>query len=305
MGVRLARLYKQLPFRLAALSIVSLAFLMTAALSARSAEPPPVSARWAAHDPAASLAVDHAAWTDFLAKYVRMDGHGVSLVAYARVSAVDRRSLDDYIVRLTLAPIGSYARTEQLAFWINLYNAVTVQTVLKHYPVSSIRDIDISPGWFASGPWQKKLVEVEGVALSLDDIEHRILRPVWRDARIHYALNCASVGCPNLRREAYAGARIGEMLDEAAREYVNNPRGVRFVGTDLEVSAIYKWYAEDFGDPRWGVLTHLRKYAAPALRERLGQAREIDDYVYDWRLNADRMPVTPTTVSDPGGMAER
>jgi hypothetical protein len=225
MGPRLARIGSHLPFRLAALFLVSLIFLMTAALTARAAEPPPFWARWTAHDPASTLVIDHSAWTAFLQKYVGTDAEGVNRVAYRRVSKADRRSLDDYIVRLTLAPLATYPQSEQLAFWINLYNAVTLQTVLRHYPVASIRDIDISPGWFTPGPWEKKLVKVEGVSLSLDDIEHRILRPIWKDARLHYALNCASVGCPNLRREAFTGAGADDMLTEAAKAYVNDPRG--------------------------------------------------------------------------------
>ncbi len=87
-------------------------------------------------------------------------------------------------------------RAEQFPFWINLYNALTVKVVLDHYPVEIIRDIDISPGLFADGPWGKKLVTVEGEALSLDDIEHRILRPIWKDPRLHYVLNCAALGVP-------------------------------------------------------------------------------------------------------------
>ena len=104
------------------------------------------------------------------------------------------------------------SRDEQLAYWINLYNALTVKVILDHYPVKSILDIDISPGWFSIGPWGKKLVAVEGVEISLDDIEHRILRPIWRDPRIHYALNCAAVGCPNLLREAFTGATAEVLL---------------------------------------------------------------------------------------------
>lgn len=299
MGSRFARLSRQLPFRLGALFLVSLVFLMTAALSARAAEPPPFWTRWTAHVADSKLVIDHSGWTEFLQKYVSTDAAGVNRVAYGRVAKNDRRALDGYISRLTLAPLATYPRSEQLAFWINLYNAVTLQTVLNHYPVASIRDIAISPGWFTQGPWEKKLVVVEGIPLSLDDIEHRILRPIWKDARLHYALNCASVGCPNLRREAYTGARADEMLNEAARAYVNDPRGVAFAGADLEVSSIYKWYVEDFGGNRWGVLAHLRKYAAQDLRERLGSVEAIDGYRYDWSLNDEKPSSGPSVASEP------
>ncbi len=298
MGPRFARLSRQLPFRLTALFLVTLLFLMTAALSARAAEPPPFWTRWTAHAADSKLVIDHSGWTGFLQKYVGTDAAGVNRVAYGCVSKEDRRALDDYVARLTLAPLATYPRSEQLAFWINLYNAVTLQTVLNHYPVVSIRDSDLSPGWFTKGPWEKKLVVVEGVPLSLDDIEHRILRPIWKDARLHYALNCASVGCPNLRREAYTGARADAMLTEAANAYVNDPRGVSFAGDDLEVSSIYKWYVEDFGGNRWGILAHLRKYAAPDLHRRLGFAESIDAYRYDWSLNDDKAPSDANIAPD-------
>ncbi len=160
-----------------------------------------------------------------------------------------------------------------------------MKLVLDHYPVDSIRDIDISPGLFADGPWERKLATVEGVGLSLDDIEHRILRPIWQDPRIHYVVNCAAVGCPNLMDRAFTGARWDEMMDAAARDYVNNWRGVRFDDGELIVSKLYVWYTEDFGGSESAVLDHLRRYAEPGLRGRLEDRERIDAYAYDWGLN--------------------
>ena len=137
----------------------------------------------------------------FLAQHLRTGEDGIARIGYGAVSDEDRKSLDAYIAALAGHPGSRRAlnRAEQQAYWINLYNALTVQVILDHYPVESIRDIDISPGLFADGPWGKKLVTIEGEAVSLDDIEHRILRPIWKDPRIHYAVNCASIGCPNLQ----------------------------------------------------------------------------------------------------------
>ena len=157
--------------------------------------------------------------------------------------------------------------------------------VATRYPVASIRDIDISPGLFSRGPWDKKLVTVEGEALSLNDIEHRILRPIWRDPRIHYAVNCASLGCPNLQRRAFTGANGDALLDRAAHDYVNSPRGVHFDGRRLIVSSLYVWYGEDFGGSDTAVIGHLRRYAAPALAATLAAATSIGDDSYDWALN--------------------
>jgi len=242
--------------------------------------------RWTAHDPASTASVDHAAWDRFLARYLRLpaDGRGPTRVAYGAVTPDDRAALERYVERLAATPVSALARDEQFAFWANLYNALTVRVVLDRYPVGSIRDIDISPGWFADGPWGAKLVEVEGEALSLDDIEHRILRPIWRDPRVHYAVNCAAVGCPSLRPRAFRAATLDADLDAAASAFVNDPRGVRVEGGRVVASRIYAWFREDWGTDA-DVLDHLRAYAAPALRVSLDGRTTIDRHAYDWTLN--------------------
>jgi hypothetical protein len=186
---------------------------------------------------------------------------------------------------LTQTAVSRLNRNEQKAFWINLYNALTVKVILDHYPVKSIRDIDISPGLFSDGPWGKKLVSVEGEDISLDDIEHRILRPVWKDPRVHYGVNCASHGCPNLQPEAFTAENSDELLDKGAREFVNSPRGARIENGKLTVSSIYVWFKPDFGGTDAGVIDHLKKYAQPGLRTQLEKIDRISDNQYDWTLN--------------------
>jgi len=237
------------------------------------------------HDPASTLRVDHTPWSRFLATYRELGDDGVARVAYGRVGAADRVALDDYVAALAALPARSLNRAEQLVYWINLYNALTVRLVLAHYPVASIRDIDISPGLFAIGPWDKKLLAVEGQEVSLNDIEHRILRPVWRDPRLHYAVNCAAIGCPNLLAEPFTTATTEALLEAAARAYVNHPRGVTVGDGGATVSSIYSWFREDFGGSEAGVLAHLRRYAAPPLAARLASVREIARDRYDWSLN--------------------
>jgi hypothetical protein len=241
--------------------------------------------RWTAHDPAATLAIDHGAFDRLLGTYVVRDPTGLDRFAYGRVSDADREALDAYVAGLSAVPISRYSRAEQLAYWINLYNALTLKVVLAHYPVDSIRDIDISPGLFSDGPWGKKLVEVEGEAVSLDDIEHRILRPIWRDPRIHYAVNCASIGCPNLQEAAFDGANADALLDRAAGEYVNSPRGARLEKGRLTVSSIYVWFRHDFGGDEAAVIAHLKRYAGPDLAAALREVGRIDGDGYDWGLN--------------------
>ncbi|MBI3453196.1 MAG: DUF547 domain-containing protein [Rhodospirillales bacterium] len=241
--------------------------------------------RWQTHDPASAAMIDHAAWGGFLKSYVVKSADGVNRVAYGRVTPADRAALDAYIARLAALPIDGFNRDEQRAYWINLYNALTVRVVLDRYPVATIRDIRISPGLFAIGPWGKKLVAVAGEKLSLDDIEHRILRPIWKDPRLHYAVNCAALGCPNLVREAYTAANTERLLDDGARAYVNHPRGAQFTGERLKVSSIYVWFQEDFGNNDAGVIAHLRRYAGPGLAARLAATGRIADDDYDWKLN--------------------
>ncbi|HET6519355.1 MAG TPA: DUF547 domain-containing protein [Geminicoccaceae bacterium] len=242
--------------------------------------------RWTAHDPAASAAIGHDAWAAFLGRYVSVATEdGVARVAYCDVDPADRAALDAYLADLAATRISAYNRDEQMAYWINLYNALTVRLVLDHYPVRSVRDIDISPGPFSDGPWGKQLIEVEGEPLSLDDIQNRILRPIWRDPRVHYALSCAAVGCPDLGAEPYRGSTLDAQLTRAARAYVNHPRGVAIQGGRLVVSKIYTWFQEDFGGSAKGVLRHLKAYAEPGLAMRLERFDDIDDDRYDWTLN--------------------
>ncbi len=243
--------------------------------------------RWLAHDAASGIRVDHTPWARWLGTYLHTDTpDGINRVPYGRVSPADRAALEAYVRGMTAVPVDSLTRNEQLAYWINLYNALTVQVVLAHHPVESIRDIDISPGWFADGPWDAKLLTIAGERLSLNDIEHRILRPLWRDPRIHYAVNCASLGCPNLQPAPYDARRIDAQLDAAARAFVNHPRGVRFDDGELVVSSIYAWFQEDFGGTKQGVIRHLLEFAGTSLADRLRRHKGGFDDAYDWRLNA-------------------
>ncbi len=252
------------------------------ALAVPSADPWP---RWRAADTNSPAEIRFAAWDDLLRRYVVASPDGINLFRYAAVTAADRTALTNEVDRLTALPISSFNRSQQLAYWINLYNATTVKMVLAHYPVDTIMDIRISPGLFSFGPWDKKLLRIEGEAVSLNDIEHRILRPLWADPRIHYVLNCASLGCPNLDARAYTAKDMEARLAAAAWAFVNHPRGVRFESGELTVSSIYDWFIADFGGDEVGVLAHLRQYAAPVLKERLAKHGRLDRTAYDWRLN--------------------
>jgi hypothetical protein len=240
---------------------------------------------WTKHDPKSSRSVDHSGWQKFLDTYVVASSDGINRVAYQKASQAGQALLEGYITDLTELKPRALNRNEQQSYWINLYNALTVNVILDHYPVESILEIKTSPGFFSPGPWGQKLVTIEGQKISLDDIEHKILRPIWQDNRVHYAVNCASIGCPNLNKVAYTAANTDKLLNENAIDYINHPRGARVNNGTLVVSSIFEWYKIDFGNNDRGVITHLKKHAAPKLKSALSTVSTIDDDAYDWVLN--------------------
>ncbi len=255
-----------------------------ASFEALFAPPSDLWAVWSAHDESSTARIDHAAWDRLLGARVTRGADGVARFSYRRVAKRERNALDSYIAGLAATGVSGLGRDEQFAYWVNLYNALTVRLILDNPNAKSIRDIDISPGLFADGPWGAALVTIEGRPVTLNDIEHRILRPIFHDPRIHYAVNCASIGCPDLAARAFTAQRREAMLERAARAYVNHPRGARVTEDGLVVSSIYVWFAEDFGGEA-GVLKHLREYARGDLRKRLDTVSGIADYGYDWSLN--------------------
>ncbi len=235
-----------------------------------------------------AVAVDHSTWDRLLQAYVSPGDDGLNRVDYAKFKANDHAELKQYIDSLRAVDPRTLSRSEQFAYLANLYNAKTIDIVLDHYPVKSIKDISLGGGLFTAftgGPWKAKVLTLQGVDFSLDDIEHGVLRPLFKDPRAHYSVNCASVGCPNLQTSAFTGAKLNAQLDAAAKAYINNPRGVSFSSGRLVVSSIYEWFKSDFGGNDQGVIAHLRKFAAPALKTRLDGVNSIGDNRYDWSLN--------------------
>ncbi len=248
--------------------------------------------------PAIARQTDHGGalkiYGGLLTKYLVARADGVIGVDYAkwRAAATDRAALDGVVTSLSAQTPSKMPRGEAFAFWANLYNALTLKVVLDAYPVASIKDIKSSGAGFFDfksylGPWRTKLVMVEGKEFSLDDIEHTVMRPTFKDARVHYAVNCASIGCPNLKQTPWAADTLEADLDAAARAYVNHPRGAKISGDgELIVASIYSWFQEDFGGSPTGVVAHLMKYADPALAAKLKGKTGFDSHGYDWALNA-------------------
>lgn len=237
---------------------------------------------------AAGVIIDHSAFAGLLRQHAVAGADGVVRVDYRQFKGKSQDALKAYIAGLAAVDVRILDRAEQFAFWANLYNAKTLDIVLDHYPVASIKDISLGGGVFATltgGPWKAKVVTVGGVALSLDDIEHGIMRPVFKDPRVHYAVNCASIGCPNLPLQPFTGKDLEAQLDAAARAFVNHPRGVTVASGDVIVSSIYHWYKADFGGNDAGLLAHVRRYAEPGLKAKLKGASQVADHRYDWSLN--------------------
>jgi hypothetical protein len=278
-------------FRLSAKLVVGLVLAMAAPIAStvEAADANPAFARLSA---GSAATVDHSAWDKLLEAYVVPGGDGLNRVDYAKFKSAGHLALKTYVTALQTVDPATLDRTEQFAFWVNLYNAKTIDVVLDKYPVKSIKDISLGGGLktlVTGGPWQAKIMKVSGVDLSFDDIENTILRPIYRDPRVHYSVNCASVGCPNLAVEAYTGAKLEAMLEAGAKTFINSPRGVLVDAGKIQASSIYEWFQADFGGSEAAVLDHLRKYASPKLTEQLNKAGRIARYDYDWKL-ADAKP---------------
>jgi hypothetical protein len=247
---------------------------------------------WQASDESSVIVVDHSLWQQVLDQYV-VERNQQTYVQYALLkqtqlkqseNSVQSSMLDRYLASLATVNPLILSRQEQQAYWINLYNAATLQLMANHYPVSSITKV--GGGFFGFGPWNNNILKVNNRSLSLNDIEHGILRPIYDDPRIHYAVNCASLSCPNLLATAFTANSTEQLLEQAARDYINHPRGSAIEGQHVTLSKIYDWYKEDFGGSTEGVLAHIRQYAHSGLIMKLdGLQSPVVEYVYDWQLN--------------------
>lgn len=227
---------------------------------------------------------DHGIWNDLLAGAVGDAGR----VDYPYLQE-RRESLDRYLMAVANVDLAKLERNELAAFLLNAYNAITVETILDHPTVTSIRQI--------SGVWDGREHRVGRFELTLDDIEHRLLRPFFRDPRLHFAVNCASESCAPLPRWAFRGKELDRQLDQRARLFLSDARNVRIEGDTLMVSSLFDWYGDDFTAEGWrpradSIPAFIALYAAPEVAERLRSAEELDIVFleYDWALNAALRP---------------
>ena len=233
-----------------------------------------------------NIEVDHQLWQSLLSRFVRESADGINRVAYREFDESAKLELSNYLESMSRVAPTQLNQNEQLAYWINLYNAQTIQVVLDHPKKKSI--LSMGP-FFAFGPWDEPYLTIEGKPVTLNDIEHRILRPIWQDHRLHYALNCASIGCPNLNRHAYQAELIDQQLAGAQANFLRHPRAVTLTDSGkLQVTSLFDWYLIDFAQDISGLLAYLaaqRPDLAADLSALVDEGNPKIDYVYDWDLN--------------------
>jgi hypothetical protein len=225
---------------------------------------------------ATDIVVDNKIYGELLEKYVRN-----GKVNYAGFKAEEAK-LDRYLKILENVNIAKLSRDEQFAFYVNTYNAWTIKLILSGYPgITSIKDL----GSLLKSPWKKEIVRIDGKVISLDDVEHNILRPRYQDPRVHFAINCAAKSCPPLQTEPFEGDILDRQLNEATRSFINDPKSYKLEEDKLHVSRIFKWFSEDFKDD---ILGFFLKYASGDLKKNLeakADRIQVKYLKYDWSLN--------------------
>lgn len=212
-------------------------------------------------------AFSHTAWNTLAQKHISAAGK----VNYKGFKA-DIAAFDAYLKSLADNPVqSSWTREEKMAYWINAYNAFTIKLIVDNYPVKSIMDLE------GGKPWDKKWIKLGGKTYSLNNIEHDILRPTYKDARIHFAVNCAAKSCPPVWNQAWTAKNLNGQLARSAKQFINNTKYNKVGGSEASISKIFEWYAVDFGD----IITYLNKYATT----KVAAGTTVTYQDYNWALN--------------------
>ena len=215
------------------------------------------------------IALDHSAFDALVNKHISTQG----LVNYTAFKK-DESALDAYLNQLSSKETSSsWSDDEQLAYWINAYNAFTIKLILKNHPVSKIIDLD------GGDPWKVKWIEIGGKSYSLNNIEHDIIRPQFNEPRIHFAVNCAAQSCPPIQNRAYTAENLEDLLEKSTRTFINNSKFNKIKSSKAQLSKIFEWYGEDFGDLK----SFINKYSST----KLDASTSIEYLEYDWSLNGE------------------
>ena len=226
----------------------------------------------------ASKPISHALFDSLLKNNVNKEGF-VNYTGFIRDSAAFNKYLD--LLSKNHPNEKTWSRNEQMAYWINAYNAFTIKLICMHYPLKSIKDIKKGIP-LVSDTWSIDFIKIEGKTYNLNNIEHGILRPKYDDPRIHFAVNCASKSCPKLQDEAFTAEKLDAQLDAAAKEFIND--GIRNKITASKkgnVSKLFTWFAGDFRKTAPSVIAFLNKYS----NVKLDANADLDYMDYDWALN--------------------
>ena len=222
-------------------------------------------------------AVSHELFSNLLKKNVSIAGK-VDYKGFIR----DSTQLNQYLKQLSSnPPAQNWSRNDQLAYWINAYNAFTIQLVIRNYPLKSIKDIgSIIKIPFVNSPWDIKFIRIGTETYDLNNIEHDILRAKFKEPRIHFAIVCASISCPKLLNEAFVGARIDVQLDAQARAFVNDPARNKITPNQAQLSPIFSWFKGDF-TKQGSLISFINKYS----KVKLNQNARLSSLDYNWNLN--------------------
>ena len=243
-----------------------------------------VTQAWNTSNESSDGSISHEEWQVVLDDYlIADDPSGITLFDYQGLIDDGGHGLDAYLESLASIDPRDYNRAEQFAYWVNLYNALTVKVVVESYPVESIKQIGEST--IPPGPWNDPVVLIAGEELTLNHIEHSILRPIWQDFRIHFAVNCASIGCPNLQPQAFTADNTEALLEQATFDYLGHSRGLAIEEGQVWLSSIFSWYQEDFGNNESELIELISDYLPDGDAAKLGDHSGGIEYRYDWRLN--------------------
>lgn len=213
---------------------------------------------------------DHSSWTALLSKYVSPAG-AVNYDGFKKSEA----QLNAYLKKLEQnSPQANWSKSETMAYWINAYNAYTIKLILNNYPLKSIMDIN------GGKAWDLAFINIDGKKLSLNNIEHDILRAKYKDPRIHFAVNCASISCPKLKNSAFTGADLDRQLKEMSIGFINNPLKNKLSASSVQVSKLFEWYKDDFTQGGT-VIDFLNQYA----KVKIQPNARISYMNYNWNLN--------------------
>jgi len=218
--------------------------------------------------------INHDVWDQLLQKYVSEEGK-VNYKGFVQDSVLLKKYLNDLS---THAPGNNWTENEKLAYWINAYNAFTVELIINHYPIKSIKDISNGIA-FVNSPWDIKFFKIGGIDFDLTTIEHEILRKEFNEPRIHFAINCASISCPRLKNKAFVAENINEQLEEVTTSFINNPSKNNITEQRTQLSKIFDWFQSDF-NKEGSLIDYIKKYN-PLITE----SNDIEYLDYNWGLN--------------------